>query len=179
MFKTPSKTIILTAVVMMTILTLTLPSLTLNGLGQTNTQIQNTKGEEVAINILIEPDKDALIDGLFKVSDFAFVPSNASTLCPTGDCEYELEDGKTLEGPNQRTVFGTFKVDTGDSTKIMEMTATYKPVEERQADGETIQVVEGKLGIGKESYLPEIEYEINGTQTTDGENFIVELRGTK
>ena len=159
---------------------MTLPSLTLNGFSQTDTSKQV---EEVAIKFQLEPDEDAPMEGYFKVSDFQFIPTGSTTLCPTSSCEYELENGRTLfqfKTDNEKSLVGIFKVDTGESTKIMEMDTNLKAVEELETDdGETLQVVEGKLKIGKNALTPEFEYKINGTQTTDGENLILELTGTK
>jgi hypothetical protein len=39
--------------------------------------------------------------------------------------------------------------------------------------GETIQYIEGTLGIGRDEFNPDYEYRINGTMTSDGENYLL------
>ncbi|MGI9012476.1 MAG: hypothetical protein ACR2F1_15000, partial [Nitrososphaeraceae archaeon] len=52
-------------------------------------------------------------------------------------------------------------------------------VEEREsADGETVQVIEGDLGIGRDEFSPENKYQINGTLTTDGDDYLLAIKGT-
>lgn len=43
------------------------------------------------------------------------------------------------------------------------MSSIWKAVQELEKDGETIQVIEETLKIGKDVFIPEHEYQINGT----------------
>ena len=77
-------------------------------------------------------------------------------------------------------VSGKLRIDNGESSRIMNLLASWQTVEERgSGDGETVQSIEGTLGIGREEFNPDFEYRINGTMTSDGENYIVALHGER
>ena len=80
----------------------------------------------------------------------------------------------------ERVMTGKFKVDTGESTKVMNMRSSWETVEKREtADGETARVIEGTLGIGRNEFSPANEFQINGTLTPDGDVYILEVKGRK
>lgn len=205
MIKYRSQTIILTAIAMMTSLTLLLASTTLNGHSQgleipqfkpkfpaatedQDSQSSNTQNtvkkplEEIAMKVQLEEHENEYLDDYYQVSDFAFVASNTSKLCPAGNCEYEIEAGEMSSEytAGERSLDGKFKVDTGVSKKIMNMRASWETVEEREsADGEIIRVIEGTLGIGKNEFSPEHQYQINGTLSPDGDEYLLAVKGMK
>jgi hypothetical protein len=208
MVKPLSKIIILTAVVMMTSMILLFSSTTLNGYSQgleipefkpkapenievpeiqsniDSTETKKTPSEEIAMKVQLEEHTNEFLadDDFYEVSDFAFVASNSSKLCPAGNCEYELEGGEMLKAytAGERSLTGKFKVDTGESKKLMDMRASWETVEEREtADGELVRVIEGDLAIGRDVFSPEHEYRINGTLTTDGDDYLLAIKGTK
>ena len=206
MIKSRSKTLILTVVSMMTGLTLLLASTTMNGYSQgleipefkpkpqatiespdfeTNTDstaTQNTPSEEIAMKIQFEEHDNEFMDDYYQVDNFAFVASNNSKLCPSGNCEYEFEDGEMQSEytAGERTITGKFKVDTGESTKIMNLRGNWETVEERETpDGEIVRVIEGELGIGRNEFSPENKFQITGTLTPDGDGYILEAKGIK
>ena len=140
--------------------------------------------EEIAMKVQFEEhDNDIFAEsGWLQVSDFAFVTSNSSKLCPVSACEYDLEDGLSIEGSSMgdRSFTGKFKVDTGESRKIMNMRANWETVEEREtADGELVRVLEGDLKIGRNEFSPENEYQISGTLTAEDDEYLLEAKGRK
>ena len=140
--------------------------------------------EEIAMKVQLEEHSNEFLadDDFYEVSDFAFVASNSSKLCPAGNCEYELEGGEMLKAytPGERSLTGKFKVDTGESKKLMDMQASWETVEEREtADGETVLVIEGDLAIGRDVFSPENKYQINGTLTSEGDEYLLEVKGMK
>ncbi|HEX2409225.1 MAG TPA: hypothetical protein VHJ38_18645 [Nitrososphaeraceae archaeon] len=186
--------IILTVTTMMTILTLTLQSLSVDGFSQTqkmpdfqsNSNIDkseikdNTQGE-LATKIQLEPHENQFLDDYYQVSDFAFVLSNSSQLCPSGNCEYELEGG-TMQAeriPGERSLAGRITIDTGDSKKAMELRASWKTVGELYKNDANIKVIKGILDLGTSQFSPENKYQINGTLTKHGENYLLEVKGIK
>ena len=205
MIKFGSKTIILIALIMMISLTLLLPSTMLKGFGQgleipefkpkfpaaiedqdsQSPNVQNTvkkPSEEIAMKVLLEEHENEYLDDYYQVDDFAFVASNNSKLCPSGNCEYELEGGEmgSETTPGERDITGKFKIDTGQSKKIMNMRADWETIEEREtADGEIVQVIEGELGIGRNQFSPENKYQINGTLTPEDNDYLLEVKGMK
>lgn len=147
-----------------------------------NTSAQKTPSEEIAMKILLEEHENEYLDDYYQVDNFAFVVSNNSKLCPAGNCEYELDAGEMQAEymAGERALTGKFKVDTGESTKIMNMRADWETVEERESpDGETIRVIEGELGIGRNEFSPENKYQITGTLTPEDDGYILEAKGMK
>ena len=155
------------------IIFLTIPTMFVNGFVQS----------EVDIKMQLEPDTDAPLEGYFVISDFQFIPTNSTSLCPTAACEYKLEDTHVLfqfESKKDKNLIGTFKIDTGESTIINEMRTDLTTVEERQTvEGETIQVIEGTFDVGRDRDSAEYSLKLNGTLTTTRDNLILDLKGTK
>ena len=194
MIKIDTKSIILTAATIMTILALILPSLDLNGFSQTlqrldfqsnsnidKSEIKDNTQEELVTKIQLEPHENEYLNDTYQVSDFAFVLSNSSQLCPSGICEYELEDG-TMQAERisgERSLAGRITIDTGDSKNMMELRASWKTIEEIEKNGENVKVIGGILELGISQFGPENIYQINGTLTTDGDNYLLEIKGIK
>lgn len=164
---------------MMIILTLILPSFNLNTFSQS--EINDNTQPELAAKIQLLPHENEFLDDYYQVSDFVFVLSNSSQLCPSGNCEYKLEGG-TMQAesiPDQRSLAGRITIDTGESNKTMELRASWKTVEEIEKNGENVKVINGILELGISQFRPDNVYKINGTLTTDGENYILEVKGTR
>lgn len=194
MVQTGTKSIILTAATIMTILALTLPSLDLNGFSQTlqrldfqsnsnidKSEIKDNTQPELAAKIQLIPHENEFLDDYYQVSNFAFVLSNSSQLCPSGNCEYELEGG-TMQAERiagERSLAGRITIDTGDSKNMMELRASWKTIEEIEKNGENVKVIGGILELGISQFGPENIYQINGTLTTDGDNYLLEIKGIK
>ena len=188
------QSIILTAVTIMTMLTLTLPSLDLNGFSQTlqrldfqsnsnidKSEIKDNTQPELAAKIQLVPHENEFLDDYYQVSNFAFVLSNSSQLCPSGNCEYEFEDG-TMQAERiagERSLTGRITIDIGEFKQAMELRASWKTVDEVEKYGENIKVIGGILELGISQFGPENKYQINGTLTTDGDNYLLEIKGIK
>jgi hypothetical protein len=189
------KSIIFTVTTMSMILTLTLLNLTVDGFSQisqmpnfqANFNIDkseinnNTQSQELIAKIQLVPHENEFLDDYYQVSDFVFVLSNSSQLCPSGNCEYELEGG-TMQAeriPGERSLAGRITIDTGGIKQAMEMRTSWKTVEEIEKNGENVQVIEGTLELGISQFRQDNEYKIRGTLTTDGENYILEVKGTR
>ena len=194
MVQIDTKYIILTATCMVTILTLILLSLSLDGFSQTlqmpefqsnsnidKSEIKRNTQEELATKILLVPHQNEFLDDYYQVSNFAFVLSNSSQLCPSGNCEYELEGG-TMQAERisgERSLAGRITIDTGDYKNMMELRASWKTVEEIEKNGENIKVIKGTLDLGTSQFNPENKYQINGTLTKQGDNYLLEIKGIK
>jgi hypothetical protein len=138
--------------------------------------------DRIAAQIEFEPNDEILLDDYYAVSNFAFNTLETSELCPTGSCEFDLEGGQLDPEftPGERIFTGKLSVDTGESRRIMNLFSSWETVEERaNEDGDTIQYIEGTLGIGRDEFNPDYEYRINGTMTSDGENYLVALHGER
>ena len=61
---------------------------------------------------------------------------------------------------------------------VRKSTQVIQESEERQQNGETVQVIEGTLDTGTDPVDPEYQSEINGTLTPDGSDRILEIHGT-
>jgi hypothetical protein len=210
MVKPATIPIAFTAVTMMmiiTILTLTLPDTALNVSSQirdvSESQLNKSKvldfqspntdstvkektstKEEIAMKVHLVPNENKYLKDWYQVSNFSFVTSNTSKLCPSSSntCEYELENGKMAEAfdPSERSLTGKFNVVTAmSSNELMNLSSIWKAVQELEKDGETIQVIEGTLKIGKDVFIPEHEYQINGTLSTYNNGYLLEIKGKK
>ena len=196
MVQIDTKSIILTAATIVTILTLILPSLSIDGFSQ-NLQIlpdfesnSNKDKSEIILNntqpeltakIQLVPHENEYLDDYYQVSNFAFVLSNSSQLCPSGNCKYELEGG-TMQAERisgERSLAGRITIDTGDSKNMIELHASWKTVEETEKNGENVKVIKGVLDLGISQFNPENKYQINGTLTKQGENYLLEVKGIK
>ena len=192
MMKTKTKSIAFTTVTVIIMLILILPTnITLNVFSQTvespgfqpssteSTVKEMVPSEEIAMKVLLEPHENKYLKDWYQSSDFEFIAGNTSELCSSGTCEYELESGVMAEAfvPSERSLTGIFNVDTGVSKKLMNLSSTWKAVEELERDGETVQVIEGTLTLGKDSFTPEYQYQINGTLTTNDDEYILEIKG--
>jgi hypothetical protein len=196
MVQIDTKSIILTAATIVTILILILPSLSIDGFSQTlqilpdfesNSNIDkseiilNNTQPELTAKIQLVPHENEYLDDYYQVSNFAFVLSNSSQLCPSGNCEYELEGG-TMQAERisgERSLTGRITIDTGDSKNMIELHASWKTVEETEKNGENVKVIKGVLDLGISQFNPENKYQINGTLTKQGENYLLEVKGIK
>jgi hypothetical protein len=195
MVQIDTKSIILTVTTMVTILTLTLPSLSVDGFSQTqqmsdfqpNSNIDkmeikdNDTQVELMMKIHLEPHENEYLDDYYQVSDFVFMLSNSSQLCPSGNCEYELEGG-TMQAeriPGERSLAGRITIDTEGFKKAMELRAFWKTIEDLEKNGENVKVIKGILDLGTSQFNPENKYQINGTLTKYGENYLLEVKGIK
>ena len=193
--KSKTKSIVLTTLTVISLLILILPTnITLTGFSQTiespgfksssteNTGKETFPPEGISMKVLLEPHENKYLKDWYQSSNFEFMTSNTSKLCSSdGTCKYELERGVMAEAfvPSERSLTGIFKVDTGVSKKLMNLSSTWKAVEELERDGETIKVIEGTLTLGKDSFTPEYHYQINGTLSTNNDGYILEIKGKK
>ncbi|MGE5633975.1 MAG: hypothetical protein ACM3VV_01970 [Deltaproteobacteria bacterium] len=194
MVKSTFTAIFLTSIAMIAILILILPNLNLNIFSQTlqmpdfqsnssvdKSEINGNIQYELAMKIQLEPHENEYLGDSYQVSDFVFVLSNSSQLCPSGNCKYELEGG-TMQAeriPGERSLAGRITIDTGESKKMMEVRASWKTVQELVKNGENIKVIKGLLDLGTSQFSPENKYQINGTLTKQGENYLLEVKGIK
>ncbi len=179
MLKLIHSTFFLTSIAIAVFLVLTFPSLPLNGFGQNETPSNQDK--DVTLKMQLKPN--TIVKGVFDVTGFQFSATNSTALCPTTSCEYELIDGQSLfhfATDYEKILVGTIKIDTGESTQLKRMKTYLQAIEGRETDdGKTIQVLIGRLDIGIDEFNPEYSFSVNGTQTTIGDNLILDLKGTK
>lgn len=189
-----TKSIILTAATIVTILTLTLPSLDLDGFSQPlqrldfqsnsnidKSEIKDNTQPELTAKIQLVPHENKNLDDYYQVANFGFVLSNSSQLCPSGNCKYELEGG-TMQAERisgERSLTGRITIDAGDSKNMIELHASWNTVKELKQNSVTIQVIKGILDLGTSQFNPENKYQINGTLSKHGENYLLEIKGIK
>ena len=163
----------------MTILALTIPNLNLNTFSQS--EIKNNTQPELSAKIQLVPHENEFLDDYYQVSDFGFLLSNSSQLCPSGNCEYKLEGG-TMQAERiagERSLTGRITIDIGEFKKAMELRASWKTVEEIEKNGENVQVINGVLELGASQFRPDNEYQINGTLSTAGDGYLLEIKGIR
>jgi hypothetical protein len=189
-----TKSIILTAASIVTILTLTLPSLDLDGFSQPlqrldfqsnsnidKSEIKDNTQPELTAKISLVPHENEYLDDYYQVANFGFVLSNSSQLCPSGNCKYELEGG-TMQAERisgERSLTGRITIDAGDSKYMIELHASWNTVKELKQNSVNVQVIKGILDLGTSQFNPENKYQINGTLSKHGENYLLEIKGIK
>lgn len=189
-----TKSIILTAATIVTILTLTLPSLDLDGFSQPlqrldfqsnsnidKSEIKDNTQPELTAKIQLVPHENKNLDDYYQVANFGFVLSNSSQLCPSGNCKYELEGG-TMQAERisgERSLTGRITIDAGDSKNMIELHASWNTVKELKQNSVNVQVIKGILDLGTSQFNPENKYQINGTLSKHGENYLLEIKGIK
>ena len=145
------------------------------------TEIKDNTQAELITKIQLEPHENKYLDDYYQVSDFVFVLSNSSQLCPSGNCKYELEGG-TMQAERisgERSLTGRITIDAGESKNMIELHASWKTVKELEQNGENVKVIKGILALGTSQFNPENKYQINGTLTKHGENYLLEIKGMK
>ena len=101
-------------------------------------------------------------------------------MCPIGNCEFDLDGGEMTPEitPGERQLTGKLRINTGDSTKIMDLFANWQTIEERQQDGEKVLVIKGTLDAGTDPVNPDYQSQINGTLVSNDNDLILEAHGT-
>ena len=122
-------------------------------------------------------------NGWYEVSNWQLASSNPSSLCPTQNCAFQLEGG--LMGPEytpgERILTGKLRINSGETTQIRDLSASWSAIEERVQGGQTVQFVEGSLGIGigADRFSSENRFQINGTLTPYGQDLILAIQGSR
>jgi hypothetical protein len=151
------------------------------GFGELREPEPEPVSDRIAAQIEFEPSDTGLED-YYDVSNFAMNTMENSELCPPGNCDISLDGGQLDAAfiPGERLFSGKLRVSTDESSRIMDLLASWETVEERaNEEGETIQYIEGTLAIGRDVTNPEFDYRINGTMTPDGDNYLVALHGER
>jgi hypothetical protein len=81
--------------------------------------------------------------------------------------------------PGERSLAGRITIDTGESKTMLEVRASWKTVKELEKNGGNVKVIKGILDLGTSQFSPENKYQINGTLTKNGENYLLEVEGIK
>lgn len=105
--------------------------------------------------------------------------------CKAGNCVYEISDGKLSQNmfdSTKRSFVGTLEVivQQGDTkvTKLFPFNSDLSISEIRETGGKSVELLDGKISFGKDTFNPEFEYSIsNGTLTVHGQNASLNLSG--
>ena len=121
------------------------------------------------------------LNDYYKVLDWQFAMSNPNELCPTQNCVFQLEGGVmgSEYTPGERSLNGKLMINTGDTTRIRDLTAYWVAIEERTEGGQKVQVIEGTLTLGTDRLGTENRYQINGTLTPYGQNLMLAIQGSQ
>jgi len=112
--------------------------------------------------------------------------NETNDFCRTGsNCSYEISDGKLRQNTYdsaKRSFEGTLKVTVqqGDTkvTKLFPFNSDLSISEIRETGGNSVELLDGKISFGKDTFNPEFEYSIsNGTLALQGKNASLSLSG--
>jgi hypothetical protein len=125
-------------------------------------------------------------EGYFEIKKFGFVPTDDSEICPLNNCKYTVENGQfsTNTYSGGYTFEGRLKVTTqeGDlkKSKFYDFNVALDKTSEEERNGEILQSLEGTFGLGKDTYNPEISYDItNATLKVDEKNPVLTIEGER
>jgi hypothetical protein len=148
----------------------------------------NPTAEEKDVTVLLraelQPHENELLaeDGYYQVSSFQLTVNNSQDLCPTGNCEYTLEDG--INRPNSISggyfLEGRLKatVTEGDTknSKFFLVFGDLEKVGSEETPSKLTEFLEGDIGFGGTIFDPDIKYQVvNGTLEVDGQSSILTL----
>ena len=156
----------------------------------TSPNVNETKNvEEFALKATLDK-QDSLIDNfiMYDVEGFGLNLSPNSTLCPTNNCEFELEDGKLNSVLAGQYLFnGVLKVgieeEEGTRSSVMNIGSSLNIKETLENDDTTTEFLTGKFNLGESTtalFSPEISYRVtNGTLTIEDDEATLILQGEK
>jgi hypothetical protein len=153
----------------------------------TNTTATNSGTEQFTLKAEMKPHSNQFMpEGYFEIKNFGFVPTDGSEICPQNNCKYTVENGQfspnTFSGGY--TFEGRLKVTTqeGDvkKSKFYDFNVALDKTSEEERNGETLQFLEGTFGLGKDTYNPDISYDItNATLKVDEKNPVLTIQGER
>ena len=153
----------------------------------TNTTSSGFGTEQLTLKAEMKPSSNQFLgEGYFDIKNFGFVPSAGSEICPQNNCKYTVENGQF--SPNTYsggyTFEGRLKVTTqeGDvkKSKFYDFRVDLDKTSEEERNGEILQSLEGTFGLGKDTYNPEISYDItNATLKVDEKNPVLTIQGER
>jgi hypothetical protein len=150
-----------------------------------NATASSSGTEQITLKAEMKPHSNQFLKDYFEIKKFGFVVSDGSNICPTNNCKYTVEDGQF--NPNYSGGYsfsGKLKVTTqeGDvkKSKFYDFNVSLDKTGEEERNGETIQSLEGTFGLGKDTFNPEISYDItNATLKVDEKNPVLTIQGER
>ncbi len=155
-----------------------------------STNISQTRNaEEFALKATLD-EQNSIIDNfkMYDVEGFGLNLSPNSTLCPTNNCEFELDDGKlTSIQAGQYSLGGVLKIgveeEEGTRSNVMNIGGMLNVKETLEKDDVTTEFLTGKFNLGEAitvSFSPEISYRVtNGTLAIDDDEAMLILQGER
>ncbi|MDN5846300.1 MAG: hypothetical protein L0H53_08515 [Candidatus Nitrosocosmicus sp.] len=143
--------------------------------------------EEFALKATLDK-QDSLIDNfiMYEVEGFGLNLSPNSTLCPTNNCEFELDDGKLSSVLAGQYLFnGVLKVgieeEEGTRSSVMNIGSSLNVRETLENDDTTTEFLTGKFNLGEANtalFSPDIGYRVaNGSLTIEDDEATLILQG--
>jgi hypothetical protein len=150
----------------------------------------NTFGQSgantLSMQVQLQPHENEFLaeDGWYEVDSFQMTANNAQELCPTNNCQYDIENGEfSTNSYTGGYVFdGQLKVSVteGDSTssKFHEMRADLGKSGSEETPSGTTEILDGDIGFGENIFMPDFEYQVvNGTLEVDEQSPVIFLQG--
>jgi hypothetical protein len=140
----------------------------------------NSGLEQMTMKAQLKKGSDMLLAD-YGIRNFRFSVSDGSEVCPSNNCEYRVEDGQVsdylgsgyvLEGKLKVTVPG--EEDDSSSSKLYNFRFDLEKTGEEESDGQTIQMFEGRYGIGSQ-----LTYDIPNATLQEGKNPVLTLHGER
>lgn len=152
-----------------------------------NATASSSGTEQFTLKAEMKPHSNEFMgEGYWEIKKFGFVPTDGNEICPLNNCEYTVENGQfsTNTYTGGYTFEGRLKVTTqeGDvkKSKFYDFNVDLDKTSEEERNAETLQSLEGTFGLGKDTYNPEISYDItNATLKVDEKNPVLTIQGER
>jgi hypothetical protein len=140
--------------------------------------------DDFSIEVLLKEVKNQYSDDIEYLPISLTINKN-NDFCQAGNCTYEISDGKIAQNTfdsTKRSFEGTLKVTVqqGDTkvTKLFPFNSDLSISEIRETGGKSVELLDGKISFGKDTFNPNFEYSIsNGTLTLQGQKASLNLSG--
>jgi hypothetical protein len=152
------------------------------------TTLGQQKGSPVADSIImtvnLQPNEFTKY-GYYQVSTWHMNASKGSKLCPSGDCQYSIEDAEfSPSAMGGHLLVGLLKVSvvTNDTTnsKFYPIRVDLDRTASQEKKGQTTESLQGSIMFGRNINKPDFEYKVdNGTLLLNPSSHVLTLRGVR
>jgi hypothetical protein len=141
----------------------------------------------MTVNLQTHENEILSNQGYFQVNTLDMNATKGSKLCPSGDCQYSIENAdfspNTISGGYVFQGLLKVSVTAADGTinsRFYPMRADLDKTASQEKEGQTTETLNGSIKFGKNIFSPDFEYKvIDGTLLVDPSAPVLTLQGVK
>src|SRR5919198_80742 len=146
-----------------------------------------TDSLSMTVNLQTHENEFLANQGYFQVNTLEMNATKDSKLCPSGDCQYSIENAdfspNTISGGYVFQGLLKVSVTAADGTinsRFYPMRADLDKTASQDKEGQTTETLNGSIKFGKNIFSPDFEYKVvNGTLLVDPSAPVLTLQGVK